>query len=134
MALRVRITAPVLDWLVDRSGKSPDEFSHKYPRWEAWLAGEAEPTMKQAQDLARTAGVPFGYLLLPSPPQLVLPVPDFREGFAGDLGEPSSDLLAVVHQSIRRQDWYRDYAEDNGLPQLRLSAQEQTAPPWMWPP
>jgi Zn-dependent peptidase ImmA (M78 family) len=45
-------------------------------------------------------------------------VPDFREGFTGDLDEPSSDLLAVVHQSIRKQDWYRDYAEDHGLPEV----------------
>jgi Zn-dependent peptidase ImmA (M78 family) len=115
MTPRLRISPEVLDWLVDRAGKDPEDFRHKYPKWDAWLSGIADPTMRQAKELARTAGVPIGYLLLQRPPELKLPVPDFREGFVGDLREPSSDLLAVVHQSIRRQDWYRDYAEDRGL-------------------
>lgn len=118
MAVHVRVSPQVLDWLVDRSGKDPDEFRHKYPRWDSWISGSAVPTMRQARELARAAGVPIGYLLLQRPPELKLPVPDFREGFGGDLSEPSSDLLAVVHQSIRRQDWYRDYAEDQGLTEV----------------
>jgi Zn-dependent peptidase ImmA (M78 family) len=105
----------VLEWLVDRSGKDVEEFREKYAKWDSWLSGDAGPTLRQARELARTAGLPIGYLLLARPPRLELPVPDFREGFDGDLSEPSSDLLAVVHQSIRRQDWYRDFAEDNGL-------------------
>lgn len=118
--VHVPISPAILEWIVDRSGKDPAEFADKYARWDAWLTGAAAPTMRQAQQLARTAGVPFGYLLLDQPPALELPVPDFREGRAGDLRDPSSDLLAVVHQSIRRQDWYRDYAEDTGLPQVEL--------------
>jgi Zn-dependent peptidase ImmA (M78 family) len=75
--------------------------------------------VKQLASFAARTGTPFGYLLLPKPPELELPVPDFREGFGGTSpGEPSADLLAVVHQSIRRQDWYRDYAIDNVLPEV----------------
>jgi Zn-dependent peptidase ImmA (M78 family) len=45
-----------------------------------------------------------------------LPIEDFREGFVGDrYRDPSVNLLAVLHQSIRRQDWYRDYAIENGF-------------------
>ncbi len=115
-APRVRISPAVLLWLLDRMGKSPDEVLMKYPKWEAWLTGDRAPTLMQAHQLAKSAGVPFGYLLLERPPALALPVPDFREGVDADLREPSSNLLAVVFQSIRRQDWYRDYAEDYGLP------------------
>lgn len=115
---RVNISPEVLLWLVDRSGKDPGDFLDRYTRWEAWLTGDSGPTLGQAQQLAKTAGVPFGYLLLERPPVLDLPVPDFREGVGADLREPSSNLLAVVHQSIRRQDWYRDYAEDNGLSEV----------------
>lgn len=118
--VRVPISPDVLLWLVDRSGKDPDDFVDRYSKWETWLAGDSGPTLNQAQQLAKTAGVPFGYLLLERPPALDLPVPDFREGFDADLREPSSDLLAVVHQSIRRQDRYRDYAEDNDLPEINV--------------
>ncbi len=122
MAVRVRVAPEVLDWVVERSAKETDYFAHKYPKWQAWLSGHANPTMKQVEELARAAGVPFGYLLLQRPPEVELPVPDFREGFAGHPGDPSSDLLAVVNQSIRRQDWYRDYAEENGLPEVGVVA------------
>jgi Zn-dependent peptidase ImmA (M78 family) len=77
--------------------------------------------VKQLTSFASRTGTPFGYLLLARPPDLELPVPDFREGYEGaDLGDPSPDLLAVVHQSIRRQDWYRDYAIENGLPEVEV--------------
>jgi hypothetical protein len=47
---------------------------------------------------------------------LDLPIADFREGHTGGWEKPSTNLLAVVHQSIRRQDWYRAYALENDLP------------------
>jgi hypothetical protein len=112
MAVHVPVSPDMLQWLVERSGKDPEDFRDKYPRWDAWLTRDGGPTMRQANELARTAGVPLGYLLLPRPPHLELPVPDFREGFQASLGDPSSDLLAVVNECISRQDWYRDYAEE----------------------
>lgn len=115
---RVALSAEMLEWLANRSGKSTPEMLLKHPKWAAWLSGETHPTLEQAKQLARAAGVPFGYLLLEHPPQLKLPVSDFREGIDADLAEPSSDLLAVVHQSILRQDWYRDFAADHGLPEV----------------
>lgn len=120
MAVRVPVAPDVLGWALDRA-PDPEAVAHAFPKIFEWIAGDAQPTLKQLTSFASRTGTPFGYLLLPRPPALELPVPDFREGFEGsDLGEPSSDLLAVVHQSIRRQDWYRDYATDNGLAEVEV--------------
>jgi Zn-dependent peptidase ImmA (M78 family) len=127
MTVRVHISHDVLHWLAEQSGRAQD-FESAFPAWDAWLSGDRDPTLKQAERLAASAGVPFGYLLLPRPPVLKLPVPDFREGYEGDLRSLSSDLLAVVHQSIRRQDWYRDYAEDSGLPPVEVVGAGQDQP------
>lgn len=115
MTTHVSVSPPVLDWLVDRSGEDAEDFTGRFPRWQAWHEGTARPTLRQAQTLARRAGVPFGYLLLPTPPTVELPVADFRQGFSQPPAAPSSDLLAVLNQSLRRQDWYRAYAEREGL-------------------
>lgn len=120
MPTRVSVTPAVLTWAAELAGRDPGDLTERYPRWNAWLAGNSEPTLRQAEDLARSAGIPFGYLLLEDPPALELPVTDFREGFTPDVREPSSDLLAIIHQSIRRQDWYREYAEELGLPEVTL--------------
>lgn len=115
MTLRVPVSPAVLTWAVARSGSDRDEIVDTFPKFDEWVTGDLKPTLHQVEKLAATAGVPLGYLFLPSPPELRLPIPDFREGYGGMRDEPSSDLLAVLHQNIRRQDWYRDYAIDNGL-------------------
>ena len=114
--VRVPVTSQVLNWAVDRS-RDPEALSTAFPKLDGWIRGDIQPTVKQLKQFAARIGIPFGYMFLSEPPALSLPVPDFREGPTG-LGDPSPDLLAVVHQSIRRQDWYRDYAIDNGLPEV----------------
>lgn len=115
MAVRVPVSPDVLGWALDRA-HDPGAITDAMPKVLEWIAGDTQPTVKQLTSFASRTGTPFGYLLLQRPPDLELPVPDFREGFGGAaLGDPSPDLLAVIHQSIRRQDWYRDYAIDNGL-------------------
>jgi Zn-dependent peptidase ImmA (M78 family) len=118
MPVRVPVSPDVLEWALDRT-QDPEAITHAMPKVLEWMAGDSQPTVKQLTSFAARTGTPFGYLLLQRPPALDLPVPDFREGFDGEtLGDPSPDLLAVVHQSIRRQDWYRDYAVDNALPEV----------------
>lgn len=120
MTLRVPVSPTVLEWAIDQAGIEPESIHRRFPKWYEWLAGEYQPTLNQLEALAATAGVPFGYLLLDQPPALTLPIRDFREGFAGPVREPSTNLLAVMNQSIRRQDWYLGYAHDNSLPTVGL--------------
>jgi Zn-dependent peptidase ImmA (M78 family) len=98
----------VLSWALDVTG-ADEEGLHRRFKVDKWLSAEVRPTLKQLQDFAKAAGVPFGYLLLPRPPSWTLAVPDFREGFDG-APPPSTNLVAVLGQSQRRQEWYRDYA------------------------
>ena len=118
MPVRVPVSPEVLGWALDRSNDA-DAVTDAFPKVLEWMAGDSQPTVKQLARFAARTGTPFGYLLLRRPPALELPVSDFREGFAGsDLENPSPNLLAVLHLSIRRQDWYRDYAIDNELPEV----------------
>lgn len=107
MTIRVDVAPAVLSWALDVTG-ADEEGLHRRFKVDKWLNAEARPTLKQLQDFARAAGVPFGYLLLPQPPAWSLPVPDFREGFEST-PTPSANLVAVLGQSQRRQEWYRDY-------------------------
>lgn len=54
------------------------KLNKKHEDFIAWLEGNAFPTFKQAQQLAKILGIPFGYLYLKKPPEEKLPVPDFR--------------------------------------------------------
>lgn len=120
MAPRVAVSASTLEWAADHAGLDTMSLHESFPNWDSWIAGERKPTLNQLERFANKAGVPFGYLLLNEPPELDLPIPDFREGFDGPVGEPSANLFAVLNQSIRRQDWYRGFAEENSLPDVRV--------------
>ena len=63
----------------------------------------------QLEGFAKATYTPFGYLLLTSPPEEELPVPDLRAGYGGHWREPSADLLDTIFQCEQRQEWYRDY-------------------------
>jgi Zn-dependent peptidase ImmA (M78 family) len=94
-----------------------DEVIRKFPRWRDWLGPSSPgPTARQLEEFSKFTGIPFGYLLLRQPPALKLPIADFREGYTDGWDDPSPELLAVLNQSIRRQEWYRAYALDVGLP------------------
>lgn len=108
MAVRVDVAPSVLSWALSVT-RADEESLHRRFKIDQWLSAETRPTLKQLQDFAKATGVPFGYLLLPQPPAWRLPVPDFREGFVG-APTPSANLIAVLGQCQRRQDWYRDYA------------------------
>lgn len=116
MTVRVDVAPSVLSWALKVTG-ADEAGLHRRFKLDKWLAAEARPTLKQLQDFAKAAGVPFGYLLLPQPPPWSLPVPDFREGFEG-APMPSANLVAVIGQSQRRQEWYRDYALGLGAERL----------------
>lgn len=118
MTIHVDVAPAVLSWALDVTG-ADQEGLHRRFKVDKWLNVEARPTLKQLQDFARAAGVPFGYLLLPLPPAWSLPVPDFREGFEST-PTPSANLVAVLGQSQRRQDWYRDYALGLGAERLEF--------------
>lgn len=127
MTVRVAVAPSVLSWALDVTG-ADEEGLHRRFQVDKWLTAEIRPTLKQVQDFAKAAGVPFGYLLLPQPPAWSLPVPDFREGFEGG-ATPSANLVAVIGQSLRRQEWYRDYALGLGAEPLGFVGSAATMEP-----
>jgi Zn-dependent peptidase ImmA (M78 family) len=115
---KVAISIPVLRWAARRAQIKPEDAVARYPKWAAWLAGEAQPTLRQVEDFARWTHTPFGYFFLPEPPVTALPVPDFRTLRDSSLTEPSGDLLETLYLCQQRQAWYHDFAQVHGFPVL----------------
>ncbi|HET7674085.1 MAG TPA: ImmA/IrrE family metallo-endopeptidase [Gammaproteobacteria bacterium] len=126
----VAASIPVLRWAAQRARLDDEALAGHYPKWLLWLSGEAQPTLRQLEDFARRTHTALGYFFLPRPPDLQLPVPDFRTLRDEALAEPSSNLLDTLYLCQQRQDWYRDHARLHGLPALKFvgSAALQEAP------
>ncbi|MCU7934697.1 MAG: hypothetical protein KZQ99_07435 [Candidatus Thiodiazotropha sp. (ex Dulcina madagascariensis)] len=86
----------------------------RFPKLGEWLSGESSPTLKQLESFARATHTAVGYLFLPEPPQVTLPVSDFRTMPHARMDHPSPDLLDTIYLCQQRQAWYRDYLRLHG--------------------
>ncbi len=114
----VAASIPVLHWAAQRAHLDDEALIKHYPKWPLWLSGEAQPTLRQLEGFAGRTHTAIGYFFLPQPPDLALPIPDFRTLRDEALAEPSSELLDTLYLCQQRQDWYRDHARLHGLPVL----------------
>ena len=126
----VPASIPVLRWAAWRARLDEFVIERRFSKWPLWLTGEAQPTLRQLESFARWTHTPIGYFFLPEPPELKLPVPDFRTLRDEALSEPSSELLDTLYLCQQRQEWFREYARMHGLTRLDFcaSATIQDAP------
>lgn len=114
----VPATVSVLRWAAERVRLTDAELEARFPKWPLWLSGEAMPTLRQLEEFARLTHTSFGYFFLPEPPALPLPVPDYRTFRDIDLRDPSTELLDTIFLCEQRQEWFRDYAQMQGMQPL----------------
>src|SRR5690554_887910 len=104
----IPINPEVLRWARKRALLSAEDLVAKFPKFEQWERGEVQPSFKQLESFARKTHVPFGFLFLPEPPQIPVPLPDFRTLENQFTGTPSPDMLETIYHMQRRQTWLRE--------------------------
>jgi Zn-dependent peptidase ImmA (M78 family) len=114
MALRVDVKPQLLEWARLRSGIDVELWASRFPKYDAWLAGDVQPTLKQLESFAAKTYTPFGYLLLDHSPVEEIPIPDFRTVRSAAVVQPSADLLDTIYLCEQRQEWYRQHLVSNG--------------------
>ena len=112
--IRVEVKPELLRWARERASMDADALAHRFQKYHEWESGDAHPTLKQLEKLAKTVHAPVGYFFLSEPPDEPFPIPDFRTMGGVPVGRPSPDLLDTLYLCLRRQDWYRDFARMEG--------------------
>jgi Zn-dependent peptidase ImmA (M78 family) len=105
-------------WACERAGYAVEALAGRFPKLEAWLQGDVQPTLKQLESFARATHAPVGYFFLPNPPVERVPIPDFRTIGNELVDIPTPDLLDTLYICQQRQEWYRDFARATGEQQL----------------
>jgi len=107
--LRIAIKPKLLRWARERANRTVESLQKAFPKYAQWEKGEAQPTLKQLERLAKKLHVPLGFLFLDAPPDEPLPIPDFRTMPHVKLTRPSPNLLDTIYLCQQRQEWYRNY-------------------------
>jgi len=116
------ITPNVLSWARNRSFLSQDVLAQKAQvRSDAlalWERGETRPSFRQAQKLAKTLRIPFGYLFVSEPPQETVPLPDLRT--VGDVESCplSINFVDLIYDVLRKHQWYIENLYEEEATQL----------------
>jgi len=124
---RVAVSTNVLHWAVHRSGRSLQELASKFPRIGEWAAGEALPTLRQLESLAKATLTPLGFFFLAEPPEERLPIPYFRTLRSDSPEQPSPDLLETVQMMQRRQAWMSEFLVEEGRDRVPFVASAKIA-------
>ncbi|MCJ7576770.1 MAG: XRE family transcriptional regulator [Dehalococcoidia bacterium] len=128
------ITPTIIRWALERVRKPPEQVAQELSvtpdRFAAWANGELRPTLRQAQELAKKLRIPFGYLYLDDPPRETLPLPDLRTIKPEQSVHPSPDLMDVIHDALRKQEWYREQLQHEERPKVNFVGRysQQDAP------
>jgi transcriptional regulator with XRE-family HTH domain len=98
----------VVTWALKNGGVSRTALAGKLKvpveQLAAWERPDSHPTFPKAQLLAKTLRIPFGYLFLPEPPSLDLPLADFRN--FDSAYRPSPNLRELLNDVMVKQDWF----------------------------
>ncbi len=113
----MQISPAILEWAAKQCGLSMvgliDSLGVAKP--DRLLSGELTP--RQIEKLAKKANIPFGYFFLDAPPEnLHHSLPDLRQ-----LPHPiplSQDFFDTLNDILRKQQWYLDYLEEQGIEKL----------------
>lgn len=117
------VTPQLVTWAIKRSGLGYDTLEEKLKVNQAeivdWEKGKTQPTFSKAITLADLLRVPFGYFFLSKPPETDVPLPDLRT-LTGKPRKPSPDFLEVLYGVLTKQEWYQEYAREQGAKKIRF--------------
>ena len=105
---RVPVNPEVIQWARQRCQLAIADLADRFPKLAEWERGATLPTLKQLESYAKATHVPFGYLFLPEPPNIPIPIPDFRTVDNRYSGTAGPELLDTIFAMQQRQAWLRE--------------------------
>ena len=119
MADKAYITPNVLKWARESARMTEEiaaaKVSVSSDKLKEWEAGTSQPTIKQAQTLAKAYKRPFALFFLPEIPRDFQPLQDFRSNDSKALGTGSIFIIREIQQ---KQAWISDVNEENNEPKV----------------
>ncbi|WP_201981216.1 ImmA/IrrE family metallo-endopeptidase [Hymenobacter rubidus] len=115
MADKAFITPKVLRWARESARMSLETAAAKVPttpeKLNDWEEGTQQPTVRQAETLAKAYRRPFALFFLPEIPRDFQPLQDFRTKNASPLGTAS---VFIIREMQQKQAWLHDVYEESG--------------------
>jgi Zn-dependent peptidase ImmA (M78 family)/DNA-binding XRE family transcriptional regulator len=124
MSDKAYITANVLKWARESARMTEEAAASKVAvpvdKIKEWEAGITQPTIRQAQQLAKIFKRPFALFFLPEIPRDFQPLQDFRKSGSKQLTTASIFIIREVQQ---KQAWISEVYAENKEPKIPIVGQ-----------
>lgn len=114
MADKAYLTPKVLKWARESARIAPEPAAKRagvsVEKIQEWESGVSQPTVRQAEELAKFYKRSFALFFLPDVPHDFQPLKDFRRA-AQPLGTAS---LFIIREMQQKQAWLREFYEEGG--------------------
>lgn len=114
MADKANITPKILKWARESARMSEEVAASKVSitvdKLKEWENGDGQPTIRQAETLAKAYRRPFALFFLPDIPRDFQPLQDFRKKDAKPL---STGSIFIIREIQQKQAWIKDVYEEN---------------------
>lgn len=134
VSIPAMVTPSVLEWARREAGFAPDVSAKRAgvstERLQAWERGEARPTIRQAQALAKLYHRPLSVFFLPQPPSLPPLAAEYRRLPGIQPGNESPELRLAIRVMSQRREAVLALSEELGhpIPEFALSARLNETP------
>jgi Zn-dependent peptidase ImmA (M78 family)/transcriptional regulator with XRE-family HTH domain len=114
MADKANITPKILKWARESARMSEEAAASKVSitvdKLKEWEKGDSQPSIRQAETLAKAYRRPFALFFLPDIPRDFQPLQDFRKKDAKPL---STGSIFIIREIQQKQAWIKDVYEEN---------------------
>lgn len=114
MGDKAYITPKVLKWARESAKMTEETAAAKVPvpvvKLKEWEEGTSQPTIRQAQKLAKTYKRPFALFFLPEVPRDFQPLQDFRKSGSKSL---TTSSIFIIREIQQKQAWIRGVYVEN---------------------
>jgi Zn-dependent peptidase ImmA (M78 family)/DNA-binding XRE family transcriptional regulator len=114
MADKAYITPNVLKWARESARMTEETAAAKVSvtvdRLKEWEEGASQPTIRQAQTLAKAYKRPFALFFLPEVPRDFQPLQDFRKSGSKNL---TTSSIFIIREIQQKQAWISDIYSEN---------------------
>jgi Zn-dependent peptidase ImmA (M78 family)/transcriptional regulator with XRE-family HTH domain len=119
MADKAFITPNVLKWARESARMTEETAAAKISvtidKLKEWEAGTSQPTIRQAQTLAKAYRRPFALFFLPDIPRDFQPLQDFRKSGSKEL---TTSSIFIIREIQQKQAWISDVNSENNEEKL----------------
>lgn len=128
------VTASVLEWARNEAGLPPEPAARRAgvspDRLLKWERGEAKPTVRQAQVLAKLYHRPLSVFFLPQPPALPPLAAEYRRLPGIEPGKESPESRLAIRVMSQRRETAHALSEELGhpIPEFTLTAHLSESP------